>query len=155
MAENLLLVFLRDRDVPCPACAYNLRNLTTNHCPECGHAMALGVRMAGRGLKAWIALLILTCLAAGTGLFWILAIAIVSLQRGLAGAVHRFLWSQPATGLAVIAFWIALPSVAGVLIVRRRFVRLPPAAQRLIVVAAIVYVTTAYGLVAWGILDGR
>lgn len=28
--------FLRDHDVPCPACAYNLRGGTTTTCPECG-----------------------------------------------------------------------------------------------------------------------
>ena len=27
---------LAGRDVPCPRCAYNLRDLTSNRCPECG-----------------------------------------------------------------------------------------------------------------------
>ena len=34
---SLLQDFLRDRDVTCPRCAYNLRNLVGNRCPECGN----------------------------------------------------------------------------------------------------------------------
>jgi hypothetical protein len=32
---ELLLTFLRNRDAACPACGYNLRNLTRPLCPEC------------------------------------------------------------------------------------------------------------------------
>ena len=40
-----LLAFLRDRDVPCPACGYSLRDLTEPRCPECRHAVTLTVGM--------------------------------------------------------------------------------------------------------------
>ncbi len=39
----LLLEFLRDRDVPCPLCGYNLRNLSACTCPECRETLALEV----------------------------------------------------------------------------------------------------------------
>jgi len=32
---------LRDRDIHCPNCRYNLRNLTTNCCPECGQELSI------------------------------------------------------------------------------------------------------------------
>jgi len=40
---ELLLAFLRDRDAACPACGYNLRNLTRPVCPECREDLALQV----------------------------------------------------------------------------------------------------------------
>ena len=39
----LLLEFLRDRDVSCPLCGYNLRNLPAGTCPECREVLALAV----------------------------------------------------------------------------------------------------------------
>src|SRR5689334_19824800 len=42
-ATRLLLEFVRERDVKCPCCSYNLRNLTTPVCPECRHALTLSV----------------------------------------------------------------------------------------------------------------
>ncbi|MBK9128874.1 MAG: hypothetical protein IPM13_13900 [Phycisphaerales bacterium] len=37
--------FLHDRDVLCPACRYNLRNLATAACPECGRILSLHVNL--------------------------------------------------------------------------------------------------------------
>jgi len=41
--DDLLLAFLRGRDVACPRCGYNLRDLTAAHCPECREPLALDV----------------------------------------------------------------------------------------------------------------
>ena len=38
-----LVDFLRDRDVRCPLCGYNLRNLTAAFCPECRQPLKLTV----------------------------------------------------------------------------------------------------------------
>ena len=40
---DLLLRFVRERDVLCPRCGYNLRNLTQPVCPECREPLALKV----------------------------------------------------------------------------------------------------------------
>lgn len=42
-ADPLLLQFLASRDAICPVCRYDLRGVTTNRCPECGHALALSL----------------------------------------------------------------------------------------------------------------
>ena len=42
-AVGLLLEFLRDRDVNCPGCGYNLRDLTQPQCPECEQSVTLCV----------------------------------------------------------------------------------------------------------------
>lgn len=57
-ASELLLAYLRDRDVPCPRCDYNLRNLTTTHCPECREELHLQVGVQRVQLHALIAFLI-------------------------------------------------------------------------------------------------
>jgi 2-amino-4-hydroxy-6-hydroxymethyldihydropteridine diphosphokinase len=42
--------FLRDHDLPCAGCGYNLRGLTARHdCPECGAAVSDSLRAAARG----------------------------------------------------------------------------------------------------------
>jgi hypothetical protein len=40
---DLLLRFVHERDVLCPRCGYNLRNLTQPVCPECREPLALKV----------------------------------------------------------------------------------------------------------------
>ena len=63
--EAALLDFLRDRDVPCPLCAYNLRGLTSPRCPECGHELHLTVGVTDLRIGAWVTCLIGLAAAAG------------------------------------------------------------------------------------------
>jgi hypothetical protein len=42
-ASRLLLRFVHERDVDCPRCGYNLRNLTKPVCPECDEPLSLKV----------------------------------------------------------------------------------------------------------------
>lgn len=37
--RDLLAHFLAARDVPCPSCGYNLRDLQSSACPECGQPL--------------------------------------------------------------------------------------------------------------------
>jgi hypothetical protein len=46
-AAELLTRFLAGRDVPCPVCRYNLRDLTGTRCPECGLELRLAIGAAG------------------------------------------------------------------------------------------------------------
>ena len=52
--DPLLLQFLRARDVPCPSCAYNLRDLTGDRCPECGQEITLRLQLAEPKLAAML-----------------------------------------------------------------------------------------------------
>ncbi|MCA9297894.1 MAG: hypothetical protein KDA28_02440, partial [Phycisphaerales bacterium] len=47
--------FLKDHDVACPSCGYNLRDLTSETCPECRFHLELSVKHSGSGdeLRAW------------------------------------------------------------------------------------------------------
>ncbi len=39
--SDIIALYLKGRDVPCPACNYNRRDDTTPACPECGHHLRL------------------------------------------------------------------------------------------------------------------
>ena len=72
--DEKLLAFLRDRDIACPSCGYNVRNNTVGRCPECGEELTLQLGLAEPKQAAAIAGLI--GLAAGAGLNGLLLIYI-------------------------------------------------------------------------------
>ncbi len=53
--HEFLRSFLHERDALCPVCRYNLRNLTSGTCPECGQRVALrvGAPHLRLGVFAW------------------------------------------------------------------------------------------------------
>jgi uncharacterized membrane protein YidH (DUF202 family) len=89
-ADAQLLQFVRERDVECPGCGYNVRNLTSDRCPECGEQLQLGLRLVEPRQAAPIAGLV--GLAAGFGLGGLLLIyaGIVSILMKQGGGLDRF-----------------------------------------------------------------
>ena len=75
-APDLLRAFLAGRDVPCPNCDYNLRDLPGDRCPECGLELALRIQLAEPRLAAFLTGLV--GLSAGAGfnalifLYWLM-----------------------------------------------------------------------------------
>ncbi len=61
---RLLSMFLHGRDVPCPLCGYNLRDLTQQQCPECRHELLLTVGVAKLRFL-WFLLAMTPCTFAG------------------------------------------------------------------------------------------
>jgi hypothetical protein len=53
--QAMLVTWLSTHDAPCPACKYNLRNLTVPRCPECGRPLSLAVSAAQPFSRTWIA----------------------------------------------------------------------------------------------------
>jgi len=107
-AGELLIRYLADRDVSCPACGYNLRDLTRARCPECDQELALRVGLVESGLAGFIAGLI--GLAAGAGfsglllLFFTIHIFLGHFTPGW------FLWFTGAGVLlegGLLALWVA------------------------------------------------
>lgn len=107
-----LVEFLRDRDMPCPQCEYNLRNLQSPICPECGQALQLAVTLVEPYLKAWIALLAAMCAGGGLGILWIIA------SIGEGPPPPRFFVPIMMNVAMIPAAWIVLHT-------RRRFLRAP------------------------------
>lgn len=50
---ELLRQFLAGRDVPCSECSYNLRDLATPKCPECGTVLHLQVATKDGRTRLW------------------------------------------------------------------------------------------------------
>jgi hypothetical protein len=62
---ELIKAFVADRDVPCPACGYNLRGGQSMACAECGARLDLRVGCADFKLSFWIFSLLAIALPLG------------------------------------------------------------------------------------------
>ena len=71
----LLRVYLAGRDVACPQCGYNLRELVGSRCPECGEELTLRVQPVEPRQAAPLAGLVI--LSAGAGMNGLLLIYLV------------------------------------------------------------------------------
>lgn len=132
--EQALLAFLRGRDAECPACKYNLRDLTSPVCPECGTALVLGVRQADPFLLAWVIATVSMSLVGGVGvLFILLCIAKMRIPADLLDFPNAiaFLGSIAAAPLAVL------------LVIFRRFFLTRPRRLQWIAATAIVALSIA------------
>lgn len=69
---SLLTAFLAGRNVACPQCGYNLRDLAGGRCPECGEALILRVNLVEPRQAAVITGLV--ALSSGLGLNGLLLI---------------------------------------------------------------------------------
>jgi hypothetical protein len=108
--ESHLRTFLAARDVSCPACGYNLRDLQTDRCPECGDQLLLRIGLVEPRQGALIAGLV--GLAAGLGLGGLLLIygvIIAFVMRQGPGGLQRF-FVVNSVGFAVhagaLGLWI-------------------------------------------------
>ena len=94
----LLLAFVRERDVECPRCGYNLRNLTQPVCPECHELLILKVGVRKFRL-VWLILML------APGLFSAIAFGMFLTMCALHG------WPNfPIEGALTVAF-LALSGV--------------------------------------------
>ena len=110
--QDMLRQFLHGRDVVCPGCQYNLRDLTGSRCPECGQDLVLQLHLAEPRQSALLTGLI--GLSAGAGLNGLLVIyflmMVFVIERGASG-MGWFLGFN-LVGLCVhgaaIAVWLRL-----------------------------------------------
>ena len=102
---DLLAAFLAGRDVPCPRCGYNLRELSGSRCPECGEQLTLCVNLVEPRQAALIAGVI--ALAAGFGLNGLLLIywVVMDRMRGLDEFFYCNAFGAAVEGVA-LAVWL-------------------------------------------------
>ena len=135
-----LLAFLQDRDVSCPLCGYNLRNLTTPRCPECRQDLELtvGVRKLRFG---WFLTTITPGLFSGIAALMLLIPIVVAFFVGGEQA--------PWLVLAVDGFGLA-SGISALALIRYRyvFIRQAAAFQRWCAVGAWAIHATAF-LLLW------
>ncbi|MGI9013960.1 MAG: hypothetical protein ACR2GY_06905 [Phycisphaerales bacterium] len=122
-ADALLLQFVKGRDIACPRCNYNLRDLTQPRCPECQEPLALHVNVA-RVHFGWFLATISPCIFSGiTTIFFTTMLTIGSIA-------NNSLPPWPLAGTATFG-WLSGSMGIGLLIHRIRFIRQRIETQRL------------------------
>ncbi len=118
-----LLDFLRGRDVPCPLCGHNLRDLTRPLCPECCQELLLTVGVT-RPRFLWFLLAVIPCAFAGIAAGLLLIPMIVQPVMG-GGPPQPQIFALDALG------WLS--ALGGLVLVRYRFafLRQTPNRQRI------------------------
>jgi hypothetical protein len=136
--ENALIEWLRDRDVYCPLCEYNIRGLTTPRCPECGQALRLSVALVEPYLRAWIALMVAVCAGAGSGVLFLFVLTSTGWPyKGVRIGLNR----------AIILQIVMIPVAALLVFSRRRFQQLPQHTQRILALIGIGLVSLAFAVI--------
>lgn len=123
-----LIEFLHDRDAPCPLCGYNLRNLSTDVCPECRHELRLTVGVHHVRFGWFLALLAPFLFSGILAVLMLILTLVIQLGGG----------NEPPPGIVLInCLAFGGGAVALVLIVRRHwFIRLRPQVQRRLALGA-------------------
>jgi hypothetical protein len=107
---ELLRVYLADRDVACPQCKYNLRNLAGANCPECGEDLRLRVSVLEPRQAAPITGLIFLTSGAGMNAL-LLLYAMIELFPRNAGSrgLDKFIWVNAVEFVVMggaVALWL-------------------------------------------------
>lgn len=121
---DFLQTFLANRDTPCPGCGYNLRDLTSPVCPECGDRLELRVNLAEPRLGSWLAGMVGAACGAGFNGLLLFYVGIMMVREGgrnLRGLLSPFLGVN-GTGLVIMGL-ILLAWIRG----RAKFRRASPA----------------------------
>lgn len=138
---DLLVEWLSTHNETCPVCKYNLRNLASTRCPECGWELQLRVGTKESFLAPWIATLVSLCIGAGLGIPSIILIV----MSGGDIFRDRFLCG----GVCMAWFSLCMPLAVVLLLVKRKFISMGGDAQRGFAVMAGMLTTLAIiGLLA-------
>lgn len=96
---QLVTEFLRERNVPCPVCAYNLRNVVTGICPECGVTVAIHIHprnvASGSSTAGMLGLVV--------GIVASLVAALLSVRHGTTAVVLSLLFLTAA--IVQLSLW--------------------------------------------------
>jgi hypothetical protein len=142
---EFLRTFLADRDAPCPSCAYNLRGLAFDRCPECNRELVLRVGLLEPRLGLWLAAVIVQSL--NVGFFGLLlgyfVFVMIFDRRG--GPPNEFLF------FVLIPFLVNAPVFVAMLVWARRIRRASTPARVSLLVLAVILTITGFLLFAMNV----
>jgi hypothetical protein len=118
-----LLTFLADRDILCPICKYNLRQLQSTKCPECGSELKLSVGAVDVRMGLWVSALLAAAAPATFGLLFLIIII-------ASGEFPSFRYVPVSTMLLMLYVLAAIPATVFLIAGRRSFLRRGLAVQR-------------------------
>ncbi len=81
------MAFLRGRSAPCPRCGYDLRDIPTATCPECGEPLVLRIGSA-RVHFGWLVLAMAPGCFSGVAALFVAVPVCISFWRGLTLGDH-------------------------------------------------------------------
>jgi DNA-directed RNA polymerase subunit RPC12/RpoP len=102
--SEFLRSYLAGRDVSCPTCGYNLRDLLGTRCPECGDELVLKVNTAEPRLAVLICGII--ALAAGAGFSGLLLILVMADGGSVSGDVLLVIFFGLLIESSVLVLWV-------------------------------------------------
>lgn len=123
----MLATFLKDRDVHCPLCHYNLRNLSRGECPECGRPIELTVKVPDLSYASWIVVTFSMSLSAGIGVLFLAVVAKEGMPRGGDGDAQ---WP-------ILGYFFTIPLAIWAITSRRKFMRHPQGTQQMLAALAL------------------
>ncbi len=98
--------YLRGRDVACPGCGYNVRDLVGARCPECGQELVMSVRLSEPRQGALITGLVGLASGAGFGgLLLIFCIISFTLMRRGGPPTEFYIIIVPGFVIHCVAMW--------------------------------------------------
>jgi hypothetical protein len=103
-SNDMLHTYLAARDVECPGCSYNLRDLTGTRCPECNQELVLRVGLAEPHLRAYLGAM---CgLLTGIGMAGVFLVLVVWLSFNRGGPPRSQAWTIygiPSVSLVILS----------------------------------------------------
>lgn len=138
--DNLLAHFLADRDIPCPSCGYNLRDLRSVACPECGSALEVHIGLADARMGRYLAAIVSLSVPCGGFAVFLVVMALVAWDDYVPEPMAWSVWYPAVACVAATTCLARLLTARG----RRRF--------RALTQWACNKLTTALIVGAWGAL---
>ena len=120
---QILQAYVRERSVQCPSCDYDLRDLTSSECPECGQELCLRIALATPNWAAFIAGVIGLSMSLGFSALLLLFAVVIMMIEGSATAM-------PGTIPSLIIGLIVSCVLLGIWLMRSRSLRRHAAAIR-------------------------
>lgn len=81
-SDQELIAFLWNRSAPCPRCNYDLRNIRSAQCPECGEPLVLKVG-SPRARFGWLIVAMVPGSFSGVAALFVLVPIVLTLLRGV------------------------------------------------------------------------
>ncbi|HWB20597.1 MAG TPA: hypothetical protein VG711_09875 [Phycisphaerales bacterium] len=143
--QRMLLDFVRNRDVPCPRCDYNLRNLSQSMCPECKEPLRLTVGVQKLRLGPLVLSIAPGIFSGMAAMFLTARIAMVLMARAPGKGPPWFVFLILGFG------WFSGLFAVGLFATKKKFLRLSPETQ-LAWTGTIWAVHIGFFLLLWAIL---